>query len=98
MTFPRLLSLSRYDTAVTQPRAAGLRTGCPGKGTDEIPRTKGTTMASTSTPDATTVSVKDIKTALGYSTLKEFSADWKTLTDQGKADIRGGIQNGSMTY
>jgi hypothetical protein len=45
-----------------------------------------------------TLSVKDIKTALGYGTLKEFSADWKLLTDADKGEIRGGIADGSMTY
>jgi hypothetical protein len=45
-----------------------------------------------------TVSVKDIKTTLGYGTLKEFSADWKLLDDASKAQIRGGIADGSMTY
>lgn len=47
---------------------------------------------------ADAVSIKDIKTALGYPTLKEFSADWKLLTDADKGQIRGGIQDGSLTY
>jgi hypothetical protein len=44
------------------------------------------------------VSLKDIKNALGYPTLKSFSADWKLLGDTDKAQIRDAIANGSMTY
>lgn len=48
--------------------------------------------------NAGAVSIKDIKTALGYGTLKEFSSDWKLLDDTSKTQIRGGIADGSMTY
>jgi hypothetical protein len=31
-------------------------------------------------------------------TLRDFSAEWKEMTDADKAQIREGIQNGSLTY
>lgn len=33
-----------------------------------------------------------------YATLKEFSEDWKRLTDQDKLDLKTGIGNGTFTY
>lgn len=39
-----------------------------------------------------------LRKALGYQTLKEFSADWKTLSDADKADLRSAVESGTMTY
>ena len=33
-----------------------------------------------------------------YQTLKEFSEDWKRLTEQDKDDLKKGIGDGSFTY
>jgi hypothetical protein len=42
--------------------------------------------------------IKDIKDFFGYSTLSEFSVDWKALSDRDKEQIRGGIDDGSFDY
>jgi hypothetical protein len=40
----------------------------------------------------------DLRVALGYKTLAEFAVDWKLLSDKDKADLKGAVENGSMTY
>jgi len=82
---------------VTQPTAATLEgVAAGGRGQTRSPERKGKIMPETTS--ASTVSVKDIKTTLGYGTLKEFSADWRLLDDTSKSQIRGGIADGTLTY
>ena len=44
------------------------------------------------------LSLKDIKNFFDYPTLKAFSADWKQLTEIDKAQIKQGLQDGTLTY
>lgn len=39
-----------------------------------------------------------IKEFFGYKTLAEFAKDWKLLSDEDKAQIKSGIEDGSLTY
>lgn len=43
-------------------------------------------------------SLKDIKDFFGYETLPAFAADWKQLPEADRAQIRGGITDGTLTY
>lgn len=40
------------------------------------------------------ITPKQIKTFFGYDKLTDFSKDWKTVTDEDKAEIREGIAAG----
>lgn len=51
-------------------------------------------MTETSAP----MTLKDLKEYFGYAKLTDFSKDWKHLSETDRAEIRGGIENGSMTY
>lgn len=44
------------------------------------------------------LSIKDMKEFFGYTKLTEFSADWKSLTEEDRAQIRGGILDGTYNY
>jgi hypothetical protein len=46
-------------------------------------------------PDATLGQVKDF---FGYPTLAAFSADWKQVSNEDRAQIRAGIGDGTLTY
>jgi hypothetical protein len=51
-------------------------------------------------PDATIKQVSEFfKTGdPSRDALKAFSAEWKALSDQDKADLKAGIGNGTFTY
>ena len=40
----------------------------------------------------------DVKNFFGYSTLSDFSKDWKEVPDADRKQIRDGIGDGSLTY
>ncbi len=44
------------------------------------------------------VSIREIQKYFAYDSIKEFSADWKALSEKDKADLRIGISNGTFTY
>lgn len=44
------------------------------------------------------LTIKDMKDFFGYAKLADFSADWKKLTEQDKADIRKGLADGTFNY
>lgn len=43
------------------------------------------------------ITIKDITAFFGM-TPREMVKEWKELSDTDKADIRSGLQNGSLTY
>lgn len=47
---------------------------------------------------ARTVSAKELKEFFGYTKLADFSRDWKELSEAERAQIRGGIADGTFTY
>jgi hypothetical protein len=44
------------------------------------------------------ITLKDVKEYFGYSTLSEFSQDWKKLSEDERQQIKSGLENGSLTY
>lgn len=47
--------------------------------------------------DEKKLGLKDLKEFFGYSKLQDFSRDWKLLSEEDRAQIRGGIEDGTMT-
>ena len=39
-----------------------------------------------------------IKDFFNYPTLKAFASDWKALTEEDKAQIKQGVEDGTLTY
>lgn len=44
------------------------------------------------------IGVKDLKEFFGYDKLADFSRDWKLLSDEDKAQLRGGIIDVTFNY
>lgn len=44
------------------------------------------------------ITLKDIKEFFGFTSLSEFSAEWKPLSEKDREDIKSGIDNGTFTY
>ena len=44
------------------------------------------------------ITLNDVKAFFGYANLSDFSADWKLLSVEDREQIRGGIENATLTY
>jgi hypothetical protein len=45
-----------------------------------------------------TVTLNDVRKFFGYDSLGAFRTDWSSLTDEDKAQIKGGLEDVSLTY
>lgn len=44
------------------------------------------------------INLKDIKDFFGFTSLSEFSTEYKQLSEKDREEIKAGIENGSLTY
>lgn len=44
------------------------------------------------------VTINDVRKYFEFKTAANFAAEWRKLTDQDKADIKAGLENGTLTY
>jgi hypothetical protein len=44
------------------------------------------------------ITAKELKEFFGYEKLADFSRDWKELSEEERAQIRGGIADGTFNY
>lgn len=43
-------------------------------------------------------SMVDVKNYFGYDKIGEFRSDWNALTESDKAQLKQGIEDGTLTY